>query len=730
VSVLAPRRVRAGEVERGTALDRVFTALPLLSIYLWLCIIYCVEAWKRVTPTLFTDELEMTQIARSIADTGHPARRGQPYTFHSLYPVVTAPVWWIHDVATAFAVLKYVDVIVMTSAVFPTYFLARIVVGRVPALFAAAGAGAIPALAYSTWIVEETLAYPYAALCLFLLTKAFVVRRRGWIAAATAAAVLAPAVRSELAVIPGAAVLALLFAFFSSAEGRAWWRRWSIGDWIGFLTLIVGVIIFLSAIGSHVSSAWYAVTQFYKRRLIDYGNWAAGAFAIGIGFLPLIGGLAALVPPRGERPSREVRMFRCVSIAAIIAFATYSGFKAAYLSTVFETRIVERNIIYIAPLLFVGTALVLERRRVHPLALAAAVAYALYLVVGTPFRMDVQLYSDALGLAVLQQANRYYEWTPDMAQWLLLAIVIAGTVLFYAMTRISSRLALGVAVVLGASMLAWNVTAEIAAGAGTVSWSRDTVPTLKRPFTWVDDVAGGKPTIYLAQGVADSNPEWLLEFWNRSIRTVSSLDGTLGGPGPSGAPNTTATGQIYSTHDPKNPGPYYDYAVEDWPCVDFAGTLAAKHFYRSGSIRPGEWRLIQLTKPNRLRAECIGIYPDGWTGANDSTYYRFSGKRPGTLVISISRQSYPATPVKIQVTDIAERHYTVAPGRVRRVVHTTVHSIVPRTIRLRVPASGFAVRVVVQKKFIPRDVDPANSHDPRLLGALVSYRFVPDAATK
>ena len=87
--------------------------------------------------------------------------------------------------------------------------------------------------------------------------------------------------------------------------------------------------------------------------------------------------------------------------------------KAAYLSTVFETRVEERNLIYIAPLLFVGTALVLDRRRVNLVALAAAAAYGLYLVVGTPFFMDRQLYSDALGLAILQQANRFYEWTPS-----------------------------------------------------------------------------------------------------------------------------------------------------------------------------------------------------------------------------------------------------------------------------------------------------------------------------
>ena len=144
MSVLArpERRVEADAAvaARPRFADRALAAIPLASIYVWLCIVYCVEAWKHATPWLFTDELELTQLSRSIADTGHPARRGEPHSFHSLYVVLTAPVWLIHNVATAYAGVKYLDVFVMTSVIFPTYFLARMVVGRRAALFAATGA--------------------------------------------------------------------------------------------------------------------------------------------------------------------------------------------------------------------------------------------------------------------------------------------------------------------------------------------------------------------------------------------------------------------------------------------------------------------------------------------------------------------------------------------------------------------------------------------------------------
>ena len=137
-AVATPRRVDETRPRpRATFADRLLAAAPLASIYLWLSIIYCFEAWKRITPWLFTDELEMTQISRAIADTGHPARRGAPYHFRSLYTIMIAPFWYIDDVAKAYSTIKYVDVFVMTAVVFPTYLLARLVMRRGWALFAA-----------------------------------------------------------------------------------------------------------------------------------------------------------------------------------------------------------------------------------------------------------------------------------------------------------------------------------------------------------------------------------------------------------------------------------------------------------------------------------------------------------------------------------------------------------------------------------------------------------------
>ena len=710
----------AAVVARPALTDRVLAAVPLASTYIWLCIVYCVEAWKHSTPWLFTDELELTQLSRSIADTGHPARRGQPYSFHSLYVVLTAPVWLIHNVATAYAGIKYLDVFVMTSVIFPTYFLARMIVRKPWALFAGAGAAMIPSLAYSSWIVEENLAYPYAALCFLLIAKALVVRTRGRIVAAVLASLVAPAVRSELLVVPILFVLALLFMWWSSERMRVRRQSWSIGDWVGCVALVAGAIIVISGFASQHSKYWLDVTAYNwtKYRAFAYGDWAVGALATGLGVIPLIVGLAALVPARGEPRRLETRVFRSVATAGVIVFGVYTFTKASYMSQFFETRVEERNLIYISPLLFIGLAFVLDRRRINWYALAAASAYVLYLILGTPLQLGVQLYSDALGFAVIQQANRYYEWTANDARNMLLVLFVVGLALVAAVVLVRGRRpAVGLAVFLGVGMLAWTGVGQISAAAGTVSVSRDSEALLGHPFSWIDDANGRKPTIYLGQGVADQRPEWMLEFWNRSITTVSSLDGTLQGPGPAGAPNITPSGKLYWTLSPSNLGKVFDYAVEGWPCIDFAGTLVDIHHYRGGGTKLKQWRLIQLTKPNRLRAICVGISADGWSTANDSTYFRFVGSRAGWLRIQLSRQGFPGSPVDVQVGTIVAQHKQPVLGRVLEHHRGFIETNRPTTICLRTPPGAFAARTVIAKKFSP------GHGDVRVLGALVSYHW-------
>ncbi len=107
--------------------------------------------------------------------------------------------------------------------------------------------------------------------------------------------------RGELVVVPIALALALLLRRLVERVGAAAAApTWSIGDWIGAITLGFGAIFVISAFASHHSQEWYGVTTYYKHRIIVMGNWAAGSLAIGLGVIPLIGGPHRALPRAGR----------------------------------------------------------------------------------------------------------------------------------------------------------------------------------------------------------------------------------------------------------------------------------------------------------------------------------------------------------------------------------------------------------------------------------------------
>ena len=85
----------------------------------------------------------------------------------------------------------------MAAAIFPAYGLARLVVGTGWALFAAAGTGLSPALAYAPILVKEPTAYPAATLALFLIARWLTRPRRRWRARARASSPACSGTRRE-----------------------------------------------------------------------------------------------------------------------------------------------------------------------------------------------------------------------------------------------------------------------------------------------------------------------------------------------------------------------------------------------------------------------------------------------------------------------------------------------------------------------------------------------------
>jgi hypothetical protein len=723
VSVAEARTLTQSEPGARPWLERAYRAIPLLSVFFWLAVLYGWQAWRHETPWLWTDELELAQISRSITETGHAARRGDPYGFQTLYAFLIAPAWWLDGLAEAYSTIKYVGVLAMTAAAFPAYFLARTIVSSPAALFAAAGTVAIPSLAYSPMVLEEPVAYPWAALSLFLLVKAFATRGRWWILAAAAATVIAPLMRTELAVLLAVVGLAALFFAWSSDRARRWRTTWTRWDWVGLVVLGIGAVILFSAILGSRSQSWLSATGHYPDRMIEYGLWAAGALTIGLGLLPVVAGLAVLFRPRGEPRTPELRAFTAVFTAALVAFGIYTAVKAAYVSTVFGTTISERNLIYLSPLLFAASALWLERPRLRLLPLAAAVGFVAYLVVSTPFALDKVPYGDALGLSLIHTTNRNLAFDDGASQWALLASLAVAAVLLLAPRLLERRPRVCQSAVAAAAVLvlAWNLAGEISAARHSNDFSEHILDNYPRPLTWLDRATGGRPAVYLGQNI-DAGAAiglWLTEFWNRSLEKVWSLDGTAPGPGP------TLTPDLAETDGRLVPDPHLPYAMVE-AGIDLAGTVVATE---------GRWRVYRIRPPLRLAFSQTGIFSDGWTGcggqpcpAARAAYSRFAtpGARAGYVVVTLSRAAARGAPIKpgrtlIQVGALI-RGQDRQPhlGRVTAERRWTIDAGAQRSFVIPTPKPPFRVEVRISPTFSPSDYGQS---DRRLLGAQVAFAF-------
>ncbi|HSL63021.1 MAG TPA: hypothetical protein VK874_00050 [Gaiellaceae bacterium] len=714
---------RPAAVRPATWADRVLAAVPLAAVFAWFAFAYAWQAWLVATPFVFIDELKYTQVARSLADSGTLSRRGEPAGLDTLAELATAPAWLVSDTATAYALVKAIGALAMTTVVFPTYALARMLVSRGWALFAAAASAAIPAFVYAGLVLEEPFAYPVAATFFWLLVRALVARTAGAWAWAAGVAAVAPLVRGQLAILAGILALAALAVAWNGERARrlrAGWDRW---DRAGAILLVLVAVVALNSLFAQASFTWERATGDYKGRMLEYGLWAGGAFAIGIGLLPAVLGLASLAHGRGRGWTPAERAFALVLALAVAAFGLYTAAKAAHLSTVFGTRVAERNLIYLAPLLFVATAAWLARPRLRPLPLALAAAAVLLMVTVTPIVLEYP-YFEAPGYSVLVAGNRDLSLPTGTLETIVLVALAAGLVLAVAVAVARARRpALGglLAALVAGAILLWNVAGELYAAAGSNTAAGDLLEGFADPPDWVDRATGGADTLYLGKQVTNPNGVHLLEFWNRSISKVWSIDGSAPGPG------RTVTPDLASTEGELVPDPQVPYVVAD-PGIEVVGRVVAAE---------GPWRLFRVAPPLRLVYSTTGLFADGWM-SDRSGYSQFvtEGNRPGTMRVTVSRAGWTGKDVPGRVTIrlgtlvLGDDREEAQIGRVTATRRWTVDSGKQRTFSIPTPRPPFRVEVEISPTFVPAQLDPSKS-DVRELGAVVGYGFVPeDAATR
>jgi hypothetical protein len=258
-------------------------------------------------------------------------------------------------------------------------------------------------------------------------------------------------------------------------------------------------------------------------------------------------------------------------------------------------------------------------------------------------------------------------------------------------------------------VVVWCVVGQLEQSAGSRASAESLRANFGEPVDWVDRAVGGGSVLYLGQRIGEPTGIHLLEFWNRSLGGVWSMDGTAPGPGPTSTPDVVARdGELGYQWDG-------DYVLTD-NGVDVQGDVLA---------RRGLLTLLRIDKPLRLRSFTSGVYPDGWIGGFGS-YSHFAGDRPGTVDVHLSRTGWggPEAPTKVRVlVGPLELDENSQP----RIPHTSAsgewdaRSGQETTLHLPAPRPPYRVEVYVDKTFVPRELDPERSSDGRELGVQVGF---------
>ena len=107
-------------------------------------------------------------------------------------------------------------------------------------------------------------------------------------------------------------------------------------------------------------------------------------------------------------------------VFALVVFVAYAGIKGAQISITFSTLVVERNLIYLCPILFAATALAFVRGVGRGWAIAGATVFTVYVVTEVPLRLDNYPYYEAHGLSMPAFLNREWGWPEGRIETTLL----------------------------------------------------------------------------------------------------------------------------------------------------------------------------------------------------------------------------------------------------------------------------------------------------------------------
>ncbi|HEY6962606.1 MAG TPA: glycosyltransferase family 39 protein [Gaiellaceae bacterium] len=580
-----------------------------------------------VGPWIMIDEIVYSELAKSFAATGHFAVREQPTTGYGfVYPILISPAYALfRQIPTVYTGIKLINALLMSFAAVPAYLLARRVVSQSGALVVAVLTVAVPSTFYAGTVMTENAFYPIFLLCALALVAALDRPTVARVVVFLAVLVLAYETRAQAVAVLAAALTApLVLAAFARRPRELLAHRWLYAIVAGAALLAVAAEL---ARGKSIQSLFgaYAVatnSSYDAGTVLHWLLWHLAELDLYVAFVPVLA-LVLLCVRGGALPSRE----RTV-VAVTVSLVLWLGVEVAAFASKQSGRIEERNLFYVAPLLYLCLVLWIERGLPRPRVPALAAAAAVVVLAGAiPYDrfVDTSATSDTFGVLMLWSLAEWFSLHVEWLRWIVAAASVVAVALALTLPR---RLALVLPLLaLGVSALAVQPvdsrTQRASIGAvfqGITKPDRD----------WITAIVGtGDPTrvAVVWSGSTDRLTVNENEFFNRDVGAVYTINGAV----PGGLAETALTLDRAR-----------GYYLAGGKRVDVADALtdtsAPLVGRRIGADEKKGLVLMRVDGPLRAANLVTGVFPDQWM-ERTARFRRFAC-RGGTLAVTLGSDAH------------------------------------------------------------------------------------------
>jgi hypothetical protein len=559
------------------------------------------RAWAAVevpVPWIAPDEMVYGMLGRSLWLHGSLAILGGPTPYYSLLtPLLAGFPLAAFGLGTGYDLLQGLQAFVMSLAAVPVYLWARTLVPRRSALTAAALTVATPVLAYSGLVMTEVLFYPLLVTAAWAGAAAIARPTRATHMLLLAAFVAVCATRIQaIVLVPALVTAALLDAWLARSWGRL---RHQLPAAVGLAVLLAGWAVWRLATGTGALGGYDVVasTSYSVGAAARFVLYHGASLLILCGLFPLAAVAVKLVEGlrRGEQ-DEGVRAYLAVTASLCVWVVVEVG---AFASR-YSDRIVERNLIGLAPVLFIGLVLWLARGPDGGYVVRGAVAAgALAVLLLLPVRRYVNVFGMHDALTLVPMFKLSTSTSLSTMAWVYRAVAVAAAAVFAFVPRRG---------------LQWVpfalIVALVAASVVSSRFVVDEARAQQRTFlgddpSWADH-AGGSRIAYLYDGEPSWPGVWETVFFNARIDRVYDLNlATVPGPLPQDDVSVRPDGTVVG---PPSHLARTRYAiVSNWIKLhgERKGEVTQQGLNQTGLV------LWKLEQPLRLRSWISGLEPNG-----------------------------------------------------------------------------------------------------------------------